>query len=313
MMGKQWVQHRSHDGVHFVGDMIWRVFLAKRLPMDRLSTLLSQFGVRAKLFFNGKQCGLASYDGAEGRGYIHLLQAGSVNLQRADGRGLLLTRPSLIFMPRPGRHQLFAGESEGAQLLCASMEFGGGVDNPLSASLPDCLVLSLDDLPMLADTLKWMFREAAGSHCGKEAALERLFELLVILLFRHLLDHHQLHTGMMAGLADPRLSRSLSQIHNAPHLAWSVAGMASESNMSRAAYAVHFRAVIGQTPADYLLSWRISLAQKRLREGRSITLIAAEVGYESPSALARAFRRKTGYSPQEWIKDLAGGENRALT
>jgi AraC-like DNA-binding protein len=193
------------------------------------------------------------------------------------------------------------------------MEFGGGVDNPLSASLPDCLVLSLDDLPMLADTLKWMFREAAGSHCGKEAALERLFELLVILLFRHLLDNHQLHTGMMAGLADPRLSRSLSQIHNAPHLAWSIAGMASESNMSRAAYAVHFRAVIGQTPADYLLSWRISLAQKRLREGRSITLIAAEVGYESPSALARAFRRKTGYSPQEWIKALAGGENRALT
>ncbi|MCY1460446.1 RCS-specific HTH-type transcriptional activator RclR [compost metagenome] len=76
--------------------------------------------------------------------------------------------------------------------------------------------------------------------------------------------------------------------------------------MSRAAYAAHFRAVIGQTPADYLLSWRISLAQKRLREGRPITLIADEVGYESPSALARAFRRKTGCSPRDWMKSLAG-------
>ncbi len=277
--------------------------------MDRLSTLLSQFGVRANLFYSGKLCGLASYDGAEGCGYIHLLQAGSVILLGPDRKDLLLIRPSLIFMPRPSRHQLFAGESEGAQLLCASMEFEGGVDNPLSASLPDCLVLALDEIPMLADTLKWMFREAAGSHCGREAALERLFELLVILLFRHLLDHHQLHTGIMAGLADPRLSRSLSQIHNAPHLAWSIAGLASESNMSRAAYAVHFRATIGQTPADYLLSWRISLAQKRLREGRSITLIAAEVGYESPSALARAFRRKTGYSPRDWINGAAGGDD----
>jgi AraC-like DNA-binding protein len=276
--------------------------------MDRLSTLLSQFGVRANLFYSGKLCGLASYDGAEGRGYIHLLQAGSVTLRGPDRKDLLLIRPSLVFMPRPSRHQLFAGESEGAQLLCASMEFEGGIDNPLSASLPDCLVLSLDELPMLADTLEWMFSEAAGSHCGREAALERLFELLVILLFRHLLDHHQLRTGIMAGLADPRLSRSLLQIHNAPHLAWSIAGLASESNMSRAAYAVHFRAIIGQTPADYLLSWRISLAQKRLREGRSITLIAAEVGYESPSALARAFRRKTGYSPRDWMKDVAGGE-----
>lgn len=280
--------------------------------MDRLSTLLSQFGVRANLFYNGKLCGLASYDGAERRGYIHLLQAGSVTLLGPDRKGLLLTRPSLIFMPRPSRHQLLASESEGAQLLCASMEFGGGVDNPLSASLPDCLVLSLDELPMLADTLKWMFGEAAGAHCGREAALDRLFELLIILLFRHLLDHQQLRSGMMAGLADSRLARSLVQIHNAPHRAWSIAELASESNMSRAAYAVHFRAVIGQTPADYLLSWRISLAQKRLREGRSITLIAAEVGYESPSALARAFRRKTGYSPRDWMKDLAGEDDGAM-
>lgn len=281
--------------------------------MDRLSTLLSQFGVRANLFYSGKLCGLASYDGAEGSGYIHLLEAGSVTLLGPDRKNLLLIRPSLIFMPRPSRHQLFAGESEGARLLCASMAFEGGVDNPLSASLPDCLVLPLDELPMLADTLKWMFSEAAGSHCGREAALDRLFELLVILLFRHLLDHHQLHTGMIAGLADPRLSRSLLQIHNAPHLAWSIAGLASESNMSRAAYAVHFRATIGQTPADYILSWRISLAQKRLREGRSITLIAAEVGYESPSALARAFRRKTCYSPRDWINGVAGVKDGAMT
>jgi len=281
--------------------------------MDRLSTLLSQFGVRANLFYSGKLCGLASYDGAEGSGYIHLLEAGSVTLLGPDRKNLLLIRPSLIFMPRPSRHQLFAGESEGARLLCASMAFEGGVDNPLSASLPDCLVLPLDELPMLADTLKWMFSEAAGSHCGREAALERLFELLVILLFRHLLDQHQLHTGIMAGLADPRLSRSLLQIHSAPHLAWSIAALASESNMSRAAYAVHFRATIGQTPADYLLSWRISLAQKRLREGRSITLIAAEVGYESPSALARAFRRKTGYSPRDWINGVAGVKDGAMT
>ncbi|KAA0972971.1 AraC family transcriptional regulator [Pseudomonas sp. ANT_H12B] len=280
--------------------------------MDRLSTLLSQFGVRASLFYNGKLCGLASYDGADQRGHIHLLQAGTVTLQRPDRKDLLLVRPSLIFLPRPNRHQLYAGESDGAQLLCASMKFEGGADNPLSASLPDCLVLSLDELPLLADTLRWMFVEAAGGHCGREAALDRLFELLIILLFRHLLDHQQLRTGMMAGLADLRLARSLVQIHNAPHLAWSVAELASESNMSRAAYAVHFREVIGQTPADYLLSWRISLAQKRLREGRPITLIAAEVGYESPSALARAFRRKTGYSPRDWMKDLTGEGDGAM-
>lgn len=274
--------------------------------MDRLSTLLSQFGVRARLFHNGKLCGVAAYDGATPHGHFHLLQAGGVTLQRPDGGDLLLSRPSLIFMPRPSRHKLIADESAGAQLVCASMDFDGGASNPLSASLPDLLVLPLDELPLLADTLRWLFGEAAAGHCGREAVLDRLFELLIILLLRHLLDHRALNSGMMAGLADSRLTRSLVQMHNAPQRAWSVAELASESNMSRAAYAAHFRSVVGQTPADYLLSWRISVAQKRLREGRPIALIADEVGYESPSALARAFRRKTGQSPRDWMKSLEG-------
>ncbi len=81
--------------------------------------------------------------------------------------------------------------------------------------------------------------------------------------------------------------------------------MASIAGMSRAGFAAHFRKVVGFSPADYLLEWRVSLAQKRLREGRPIALIADEVGYESPSAMARAFRRKVGSSPRQWIQQDA--------
>ncbi len=62
--------------------------------------------------------------------------------------------------------------------------------------------------------------------------------------------------------------------------------------------------MLGTTLGDYLASWRVSLVQKRLREGRPITLIADEVGYDSPSALVRAFRRKVGVSPGEWRQKL---------
>lgn len=270
--------------------------------MDRLSTLLAQFGVRANLFHSGQMCGLASFDGIGQRGHIHVLQAGQLTLKGPDGRAVLITQPSLLFLPRPSRHQMIANEDEGAQLHCASLEFAGGRDNPLAASLPDLLVLGLDEMPMLTNTLTWLFAEAENNICGRDAVLDRLFELLIIQLLRYLLEHRELSTGMMAGLADLRLARSLVQMHNAPQRGWSIAELASESNMSRASYAAYFRDVIGQTPADYLLSWRISLAQKRLREGRPITLVADEVGYESPSALARAFRRKTGVSPREWLK-----------
>ncbi|OYQ23301.1 helix-turn-helix transcriptional regulator [Pseudomonas mandelii] len=274
--------------------------------MDRLSSLMSRFGVRANLFYNDKLCGVQDYGGFDQRGHIHLLKSGTVTVQGVDKRDMVLTQPSLIFLPRSRQHRLFADESEGAWLLCATMDFEGGIDNPLSSSLPDMLVLPLNELPLLATTLTWMFEEAAEGHCGKEAVINRLFELLIILLFRHLLDQNQLQTGLMAGLADPRLAHSLVSVHDAPHHPWSIAEMAEESNMSRSAYAAHFRTIVGQTPAEYLLSWRVSLAQKLLREGRAINLIAADVGYDSPSALSRAFRRKTGVSPREWIKGANG-------
>ncbi|MGE8063607.1 cupin domain-containing protein [Pseudomonas sp. NPDC089569] len=268
--------------------------------MDRLSTLLTHFGVNAGTFHSGTFCGTSAYDGSQAYGHLHLLQAGEVNLKLADERELHLCEPTLIFFPRPYRHRLFASQEFGTQLVCASLNFDGGAGNALAAALPEYLVLKLDEIPTLASTLQWLFDEAFEGACGREAVMDRLFELLVILLLRHILSTRNQQPGMMAGLADPRLAKPLSLMHEAPGKAWSVAELSALANMSRASFAEHFKRVVGQAPVDYLVSWRISLAQKRLREGRPIALIAEEVGYESPSALARAFRRKTGLSPREW-------------
>jgi AraC-like DNA-binding protein len=211
-----------------------------------------------------------------------------------------LDEPSLIFFPRPFAHRMFADESMGTKVVCATLTFDGGSGNALAAALPDYLVLKLTEIPELGTTLEWLFKEAFEGHCGHMAVLDRLFELLVILLLRHLISRREQQPGMMAGLADPRLSRALDLMHEQPAKPWSVAELAAAANLSRAGFAEQFRRVVGQSPADYLVNWRISLAQKHLREGKPVALIAEEVGYESPSALARAFRRKTGLSPREW-------------
>lgn len=268
--------------------------------MDRLSTLLSHFGVSAGTFHSGTFCGTTAFDGEQACGHLHLLRAGELTLKLDDERDVQLSKPTLIFFPRPYRHRLFAADASHTQLVCASLTFDGGAGNALAAALPEYLVLDLEDVPTLAGTLDWLFNEAFEGICGREAMMDRLFEVLVIQLLRHLLTNREQSPGMMAGLADPRLARALSLMHDTPARAWTVAELSAAANMSRASFAEHFRQVVGQTPVDYLVSWRISLAQKRLREGKSIALIADEVGYESPSALARAFRRKTGVSPREW-------------
>lgn len=270
--------------------------------MDRLSALLTHFGVRAGTFHSGAFCGISAFDDEQPRGHIHLLQAGQITLRLADNSERLITEPTLIFFPRPYHHRLSASEADGTQLVCASLNFNGGVNNPLSAALPDYLVLPLEGMSTLGTTLNWLFNEASAEECGRDATMDRLFELLVIQLLRHLLATQSMASGMLAGLADPRLSRALNLMHANPQQAWTVAALATAANMSRASFAAHFHAVIGQPPADYLMSWRISLAQKRLLDGKPIALIADEVGYESPSALARAFRRKTGTSPRDWLR-----------
>jgi AraC-like DNA-binding protein len=267
--------------------------------MDRLSTLLSHFGVNAGTFHSGTFCGVSVHDG-EPTGHVHLLQAGALLLKPGNEREVRLDEPSVIFFPRPFAHRMSADDAMATQVVCATLTFDGGAGNALAAALPDYLVLKLTDISQLGSTVEWLFQEAFDSHCGRFAVMDRLFELLVILLLRHLISSREQQPGMIAGLADPRLSRALTLMHEQPQKPWSVAELAMAANLSRASFAEQFRRVVGQTPADYLLSWRVSLAQKRLREGRPIALIAAEVGYESPSALARAFRRKTGLSPREW-------------
>jgi hypothetical protein len=53
-------------------------------------------------------------------------------------------------------------------------------------------------------------------------------------------------------------------------------------------------------PATPVPAARIALVQQALRKGRSLKLVADEVGYGSEAALSRAFKGLTGLSPREW-------------
>nr|GFD40662.1 hypothetical protein [Tanacetum cinerariifolium] len=151
-----------------------------------------------------------AFDGDQTCGHLHLVQSGEVLLKLADEREIAITEPTLIFFPRPYRHRLFAKEGSGAQLVCASLDFAGGSGNALARALPDHLILKLNEIPTMASTLDWLFAEAFDDVCGRDAVMDRLFELLVILLLRHILSSGDQQPGMMAGLADARLSKPLS-------------------------------------------------------------------------------------------------------
>lgn len=270
--------------------------------MDRLSLLLHRFSLSAGVFYAGQICGIHNFERDTKRGHVHLVKRGPVKLIGGPKGGLVITQPSLLFMPRPNTHRLIADDRDGADVVCASIEFGGGGQNPITDSLPAIVLVPLAELPGAQALLELLYEEAFAELSGRQAALDRLCEILLIRLLRYCLDTGLTQGGTLAGLADSRLAKTLAAVHEDPTRAWDLSDMASVAGMSRARFAVHFREVTGDTPADYLASWRISLAQGMLRAGRPLKLVALEVGYGSSSELTRAFIRKIGLPPTRWLR-----------
>lgn len=272
--------------------------------MDRLSLLLNRFSLSAGVFYTGQICGIHHFQRDSQRGHVHLIKRGPVTLTGGVEGTLAITEPTLLFLPRPDDHRLIADDRDGADVVCASIQFGGGGHNPITDSLPPMVLVPLADLAGAQSLLDLLYEEAFSDLCGRQAALDRLCELLLIRLLRYCLDQGLTQGGTLAGLADPRLAKALVGVHEDATRPWTLEDMAQRAGMSRARFAVHFRQVVGDTPADYLASWRVTLAQGLLRSGRPLKHVALDVGYGSASAFTRAFIRKTGQAPTHWLAGI---------
>ena len=271
--------------------------------MDTLSLLLSRFGVSAGVFYTGRICGVHAFPDDTERGHLHLIERGPADLYAADGSHRRIVEPSLLFLPRPERHRLVADEAQGAQVLCATVQFGGSSNNnPVSDSLPPLVAVGLAQIEGAASLLSLVGQEARGVEPGAQGAVDRLCELLIIRLLRYCLKEGLTSGGTLAGLSDPRLAKAMAAMHREPDRPWDVEALAAEAGLSRARFAARFREVTGQTPVHYLATWRIALAQKMLRSGRAMKQVSVETGYASSSAFSRAFIREVGMTPSHWLK-----------
>lgn len=269
--------------------------------MDPLANLLNSFSLHAGVFYTGNICGIHDFERDTQRGHLHLIRSGDVQVRGVTRRRFAVTEPTLMFLPRPDQHRLVADEGAGADVVCATVQFGGSGINPITASLPDLVMVPLSQLPGVDSLLDLMFDEAFHEQPGRQGVLDRLCEVLMVRLLRHCMAQGLTQGGTLAGLADARLGPVLAALHESPELEWDLPGMAQLAGMSRARFAVRFREVTGATPGDYLAGWRIQTAQRLLTRGEAIKQVAQAVGYGSASALSRAFVRKLGVAPGEWV------------
>src|SRR5688572_26630975 len=268
---------------------------------DRLQALLSHFAVSARTFQAGALCGINSLEGDGPHGQLHLVRSGEVEVRHGTTpKAVHIKVPSLLLYPRPMAHRFITDAGRGADFVCANLSFEGGNANPIAAALPPFVCLPLKQLQGSEAVLELLFSEAIAHYCGRQAMLDRLFEVVLIQVLRQLMEQGKTQVGMLAGLAHPRLRNAIVAMHEEPRKEWSLEDLAQVSGMSRSAFASGFRDAVGVTPGAYLQRWRVGLAQKSLLKGKSLKLIAQDVGYGSEAALSRAFKAQSGKSPREW-------------
>lgn len=276
------------------------------IAIDRLDPMLERFSVRARQFHIGPLCERRRFGAEPGRGFLHILRAGTLRVE--DGRQPRLrtiSEPSLLFYPRPHEHLFHARAEQPVDLACATLEFDGGGGHPLVRALPDVVTVPIADVEGLDRSLELLFAEIDEFRCGHRYVVDRLFEIALLKLLRWLLDHPRelgLPPGLFAGLADPAIARALAGMHEDPGLPWTLESLGRLARMSRSAFAARFRALVGVAPHEYLTGWRMTIGQQLLREGRPVSEIAAGLGYTS-SSFSRVFAQRTGRSPRVWAEE----------
>ena len=265
-------------------------------PLDRLSALLDRFALRAEVIFVGPLTRPSTMSARGPLGVVHYLEAGSARLDIPGMPVCEIAGPAILFIPRGDAHTLSPDDPARRQkLVCATIDFGDTESNPILSALPRAIVVPIDrglGNP-LESTVELLISEAFAARCGSQTVVSRAFEILIVQMLRHLMATTQIEVGLLAGLSDLRLARALTAIHESPESPWSIERLARAAGMSRTAFAVRFREIVGATPANYLSTWRVAIAKAQLARGRTLKVIATEVGFQSSAALSRAMRRKS--------------------
>ncbi|MEM7706171.1 MAG: AraC family transcriptional regulator [Pseudomonadota bacterium] len=199
----------------------------------------------------------------------------------------------------------YGGGGTPTRMLCGFMATGSQ-PFPLLDCLPELLVIHIDSLPMrdwIQASMAMAARELGRGRAVGADFVSSLCRLLLIEALRAHVERHPQPQGWLAGLADPRIARALSVIHQNLSEPPRIEDLARSVAMSRSAFVDRFTDVMGIGPRAYLQAQRLDAASSLLRDtGLSASEVAYRVGYSAPEAFSRAFKRRTGLSPADWRK-----------
>ena len=202
-----------------------------------------------------------------------------------------------------GTYHLSAGGGGArALVVCCTIAFEGPTAHPLVEMLP--LVMHIkqsegEGHSRVATLLELMADEVEQQRIGAATIMARLADIVLTRVVRAWAEAPTTdERGWLAAVKDRQIGLALATIHRSPGDAWTIERLAAAASLSRSSFSKRFGELLGISPGQYLLTWRMRLATTWLRrDDLSLSQIADRLGYESYASFSRAYRRSTGHAP----------------
>lgn len=261
---------------------------------------------------------------------FHFAAEGHAFVRQAEAPPLELHAGDLVLFPRGNAHEVvhtrrgkaipldtFLARRDGVvdrdpkatTLICGQFDMDRHLAFPALRALPQAVLLRAGTEPgqsALGDTLRMLRNEVETPNFGNQIIVRNLLSSLFVYLMREWAGAASpASNDWFSALRSPQMTRVLARIHEAPEHPWTLTELAREATLSRAAFARHFSALVGEPPHQYLTRWRMGLAAQLLEEtGLRVAEIALRVGYGSEFSFSRAFKSARGVSPALYRRSL---------
>ncbi|MBX2848439.1 MAG: AraC family transcriptional regulator [Acidiferrobacterales bacterium] len=282
--------------------------------MSALDVLLRSVKLEANVFQNGQYCGAWAIDtSGSQRMTFHVVAFGHCTVSIGD-EAFDLQQGDAIFFPTDAKHRISAlhdfeselnvahsismieaQRADSTGLICGDFGHDNPIFRQILKTLPPFIVLNARHKTASSYIVDMMIIESKKTDTSSSLLLNRLSDCLLYTLLR---DNVDAHRGPFAAMAHPQIAKAMDLIHNSEGHTPKLDELANVSAMSRSAFSESFRNLVGESPGDYSIKWRMTRAYRWLADMNVSTLEAAlRSGYESEASFAKAFKRVMGVGP----------------
>lgn len=200
-----------------------------------------------------------------------------------------------------GRTLRYGGGGAGCTIIGGRFIFEGSRHPAILDILPSLVhfKVSPSELRAIRSTIEMLASEIADPAMGSPLVVDRLADIFFVQTLRaYIGSANGRDVKWLGAVADHQIGGALRVLHEQSSQEWTVEKLAAAVAMSRSAFALRFKALVGAAPMEYLAHCRIQKASRLLHESdMSIGQIADTIGYDSEMSFNKAFKRHVGVPP----------------